>query len=257
VIQPTHLSSKSLSLGSQNDVDLDLVFDVEKLGPAPLFWKSRILDFHDILDAQEEIEAGFPALKGRLDWSRVGVIGHSMGAHTASFLLGAEYRDTSTTSPTIVNLRDQRVKAGILIGATGHDGPSGETQTEMARRVAPFFAFTEFASMVTPVLTIFGDEDEPDYLTTRGKQWHRDAYDLGGGERKSLLTVKGAGHIFGGLSGWDVRETGEDESVERVGMVCRMGAAWLRTGLGIGDGDWEEACEALKVLEGLGSVEGK
>ncbi|PVH75658.1 alpha/beta-hydrolase [Cadophora sp. DSE1049] len=244
VIQPTHLSSKTLSLGAKL-----------KLGEPPLFWKSRILDFHDILDAQSDIEAGFPAIAGRLDWSRVGIIGHSMGAHTASFLLGAQYKSPHTT----ITLHDPRIRAGVLIGAPGHDGPDGATQTPMAKSVAPFFAHTDFNTMTTPALTVFGDEDVPDYLTTRGVEWHRDPFVLGGGDKKDLLTVKEAGHIFGGVSGWDVRETGEDESVERVGVVCRMAGAWLRRELGMGDGDksWEEACEVLKGLEGLGSVEGK
>lgn len=136
--------------------------------------------------------------------------------------------------------------------------------------MAPFFAYTDFSTMVTPALIVHGELDVPDYLTTRGVEWHMDPY-VFGGEEKDLLIVKGAWHIFGGISGWDVKETGEDESVERVGVVCRMTGAWLESRLGgagsdTGNGNggggvkgkaWKEACEALEGLDGLGMVESK
>lgn len=259
VIQPTHLSSNTLSLGaklastapdtdtdrdakppgsrSQEAEDLAKILDFEHLGPPPLFWKSRIHDFTDILDAQSTIEADFssssssspsPSLSTRLDWTRIAIVGHSMGGHTASMLLGASYLNPNNsdstfppTTPTKQSFHDPRIKAGILIGAPGCDPPNGETQTARARAMAPFFAYTDFSTMVTPALIVHGELDVPDYLTTRGVEWHMDPYVFAGGS-KDLLIVKGAWHIFGGISGWDVKETGEDESVERVGVVCRM-----------------------------------
>lgn len=217
-----------------------------------MFWQSRVQDFKDILDRSEEIEGLFEQARGRLDWGNVAVVGHSMGAHTACMLLGMQSK-SSATGGEIINMSDARVKAGILIGAPGCD-PGGETQSAMARKVAPFFADSDFSTMISPALVVFGDEDVPDYLTTRGVQWHRDPYDLAPG-KKDLLTIKGAGHIFGGVSGWDAREC-EDESVERVEVVRRMTGAWLRSQFG-GEGEWEGARKALEGLEGVGKVESK
>ncbi|KAL5325279.1 hypothetical protein ACEPPN_006404 [Leptodophora sp. 'Broadleaf-Isolate-01'] len=244
VIQPTHLSSKTL------------LFPPESLIDGPLCWRSRVQDFKDILDRAEDIEASFEAAKGRLDWTSVGAVGHSMGAHTACMLLGAQSKKLNalTHELEIINMIEPRVKAGVLIGAPGCD-PGGETQSAMARKVAPFFADTSFKEMITPALVVFGDEDVPDYLTTRGVEWHRDPYTLSGG-RKDLLTVYGAGHIFGGVSGWDAKEC-DDESVERCEVVARLTWAYLRSQLVEGDGSWEVACEALKGLEGIGMVESK
>jgi predicted dienelactone hydrolase len=80
VIQPTHLSSKSLSL------------DPTTLG-APLFWRSRAEDMRHILDELDLIEASVPGLRGRLDRSRVAIAGHSLGGHTAAMLMGARLTD--------------------------------------------------------------------------------------------------------------------------------------------------------------------
>ncbi|KAH7372181.1 Alpha/Beta hydrolase protein [Cadophora sp. MPI-SDFR-AT-0126] len=286
VIQPTHLSSKTLSLGmklasaspspttnAKEDPNLALNLDFETLGPAPLFWKSRIHDFTDILDAHSFIDASFPALSQAgisLDWERVGIVGHSMGAHTASMLLGASYilnpespspSPSSNATSASISFYDARIKAGILIGAPGCDAPDGSTQTPMARSVAPFFAHTDFSSMITPALIVYGDADLPDYLTTRGMEWHKDPYTMAPeGTGKEMLTVRGAGHCFGGVSGWDARETGEEgESVEMVGIVQRMTGAWMRERLrfNCGGREWEEACGALEGLDGVGMVERK
>ncbi|WP_263385489.1 alpha/beta hydrolase family protein, partial [Granulicella arctica] len=74
VIQPTHLSSKSLGLPPETR-------------GAPLFWRSRVEDMMHILDRLDQIEAAVPDIAGRLDIGRVAVVGHSMGGHTAGMLL--------------------------------------------------------------------------------------------------------------------------------------------------------------------------
>jgi predicted dienelactone hydrolase len=50
---------------------------------APLFWRSRVEDMKRILDQLDVIEASVPEITGRLDRSRIAVVGHSMGGLTA------------------------------------------------------------------------------------------------------------------------------------------------------------------------------
>ncbi len=49
-------------------------------------------DMKRILDQLEAIERAVPVIAGRVDRSKVAVLGHSMGGHTASVLLGARHR---------------------------------------------------------------------------------------------------------------------------------------------------------------------
>jgi predicted dienelactone hydrolase len=75
VLQPTHLSSKFLSLNDQPEHE-------------ELFWRTRAQDMIDILDRLEGLENEVPLIKGRLDKSKIAVFGHSLGAWTAGMLLG-------------------------------------------------------------------------------------------------------------------------------------------------------------------------
>jgi len=87
--------------------------------------------------------------------------------------------------------------------------------------------------MTTPALAMMGDEDVAPHLTVRGPYWHADPYSLAPAP-KSLLTLFGAQHLFGGISGYDALET-SDESPERVAAVQRLNWAYLRSTLYPGD----------------------
>jgi predicted dienelactone hydrolase len=232
VIQPTHLSSTTLRL------------DPSTPG-APLYWRSRAEDMTRILDQLDEIEAAVPQLRGRLDRSKVAVAGHSMGGHTASLLLGAKLIDDGTE----VNLAEPRIKAGVLLAAPGR---GGDAVTEFVAENYQFFLTTDFSEMRTPALVVAGDKDTSTHLTVRGAEWHTDPYFLSPG-RKSLLTLLDAEHGLGGISGYDVAET-TDENPERVAAVQRLTWAYLRSEFYPGDFAWPVAQDALAPL---GRVESK
>ncbi|KAJ5225610.1 hypothetical protein N7468_006835 [Penicillium chermesinum] len=242
VIQPNHLSSKSLSLGP--DVSPD----------APLHYRSRVMDMKKILDNLDVIEAALPQLKGRLDHSRIAVAGHSMGGHTASMLLGA--RLTDPISGSELNLTEPRIKAGVLLAAPG-DGRNGEGLSDYAKTHMRFFLTHSHAEMATPALVVIGEEDgKVPFLTTRGSEWHADAYNYSKGP-KSLLRVVGGGHGLGDVSGYDTAEATDDESPERLSMVLRLTWAYLWSQLYPEDHAWSAAVDALKQLPHLGKVESK
>ncbi|NIY62707.1 alpha/beta hydrolase family protein [Streptomyces malaysiensis] len=238
VIQPTHLSSRTLSL------------DADTPG-APLHWRSRAEDMKRVLDQLDVIEAAVPQLLGRVDRDKVAVAGHSMGGHTASLLLGA--RLTDPADGTEVDLVEPRITAGVLLAAPGR---GGDALTESTAQNLPFFLTTDFSKMTTPTLVVAGDKDTSPHLTVRGAEWHTDPYTLSPGP-KSLLTLFDAEHGLGGVSGYDVAET-TDESPERVSVVQRLTCAYLRTQLSPGDSAWQTACEALTAgPDPLGRVESK
>ena len=236
VIQPTHLSSKTLSFGPDTP-------------GAPLFWRSRVEDMKRILDGFDVIEASVPEIAGRLDRSRIAVAGHSMGGHTAGMLLGAQLTDEDGTR---VDMAEARIKAGVLLTPPGSGGADLSAWTV---ENVPFFRYPSFAEMTTPALVVVGDNDISPHLTVRGADWHADPYFLSPGP-KCLLTVFGAGHGLGGVSGYDVAET-TDESPERVAAVQRLTWAYLRTALSPEDPAWPTACAALMEINDLGRVECK
>ena len=238
VIQPTHLSSATLSLNPDDP-------------EAPLYWRSRAEDMTRILDQLDLIEASVPELTGRLDRGRVAAVGHSMGGHTASLLLGARLTDPHDGRE--VNLAEPRIKAGVLLAAPGR---GGDAVTKFVAEHYPFFLTTDFSEMTTPALVVAGDKDASPHLTVRGADWHADPYVLSPGP-KSLLTLFGAEHGLGGVSGYDVAET-TDENPERVAAVQRLTWAYLRTALYPEDPAWSAARAALMdAPDPLGRVESK
>ncbi|KAI1748666.1 alpha/beta-hydrolase [Xylaria castorea] len=235
VIQPTHLSSRTLSLPSPHGNEM--------------YWKSRPEDMIQILDHLDRIEAVVPGLKGRLDKSKIAGVGHSFGTMAISLLLGA--KNTDPRDGAVFSPFDERIKAGILFGGLGNGGAD---VSENGRKMLPFYDL-DFSTMHAPALVIGGEDDVGPHLTVRGADWHWDAYTHGPGP-KDLLRVKGGRHGFGGISGWDAAET-EDESPQMLGFVQRMSLAYLRSQLFEGDDSWKQACEVLAGLNELGSVESK
>ncbi|MFG2310470.1 alpha/beta hydrolase family protein [Streptomyces sp. NPDC048566] len=238
VVQPTHLSSRSLRLDPT-------------LPGAPLHWRSRARDMSLVLDRLDAVEEAVPPLRGRVDRTKVAVAGHSMGGHTASLLLGA--RLTDPEDGTVVDLTDPRITAGVLLAAPGR---GGDALTAFAADSYPFFLSTDFSGMRAPALVVAGDKDASTHLTVAGPAWHTDPYTLSPGP-KSLLTVFDAEHGLGGVSGYDVAET-TDENLERVAAVAHLTAAYLRSALDPEDHAWQVALDDLATLsDPVGRVDSK
>jgi predicted dienelactone hydrolase len=238
VIQPTHLDAKTLGFRSSDHPD------------APLFWRSRAEDMKLILDRLDSIERGVAAISGRIDRARVAVLGHSMGGHTASMLLGARHKDPQGTSH--VSIAEPRIKAGVLLAAPGR----GDALSKYAAENYAFFSRIDFSTMTTPALVVAGDRDASTHLTTAGPAWHADPYHLSPSP-KSLVSLFDAEHGLGGVAGYDLAET-TDENLERVAAVQQLAWAYLRSQLYAGDGSWHDAQQELvRASKPLGRVESK
>lgn len=234
VVQPTHLSSKSLGL--------------PRTAPdARGYWESRVQDLTAILDHFSLIEAAVPGLAGRVSPGQAAVAGHSMGGQTASMLLGASVEEDGHVIRTL----DQRVKAGVLLAATG---AGDDHLTDAAKRFTALRT-ARFDEMTTPALVIAGDKDDSPELTTRGPAWHADGYHQAPGP-KSLLTLHGAEHMLGGITGYDDVET-TDEDPERVAVIQRMSWAFLYSALTADTSAWMAATSAFVRLGAIGRLESK
>lgn len=222
VIQPTHPDSKLLGL--------------DHTGPeGRLFLKSRAKDMHFILDNLDRILSTIPGLENRADKSQVSAIGHSLGALTVGMLAGAEVTDNSTGET--ISLPDSRLKARVMIGAPG--GPEG-LNGDFALTNYPILKGINYKTMSLPALVIYGDKDI-NLNFSDVENWRADAYHDAPGS-KSLLTVFGAEHIYGGVSGWDVAET-SDENPERVAFVCESILTYIHSAMDLSDNSWKQLQE--------------
>ncbi|ORY68319.1 Alpha/Beta hydrolase protein [Pseudomassariella vexata] len=236
VLQPTQLDSAFLGLTPPPGQDL--------------FWQERAVDMVRILDNLDAIETSVPGLTaGRLDRTKVAIAGHSAGGWTAAMLLGAN--NTNPCDGSTWYKPEPRIKVGIVLAGIGNGGAD---ISESGKTLFPSYGGS-FGKMTTPALVVFGDEDVSPHLTVRGADWHADPYTMAPGP-KDLLTLPGAKHGLGGISGWDTAET-LDEDPERLAVVQRMTWAYLWSRLYEVDPAWKEACKALEGLQGLGKVESK
>lgn len=219
VIQPTHLDSRRNGFGFDHPV-------------FPTIWAERIADLTSVLDQLDTVEAAVPGLAGRVDGSRIAAAGHSWGAQTAQSLLGARIVDEAGRVGE--DMSDSRVTAGILFATTGH---GGEDLHPFARVNFPFMR-PSFTELTTPTLVVAGDRDQSK-MSSRGPDWFTDAYWHGPGAT-DLLTFYGAEHSLGGIVGYEVAET-TDENPERVAIIQRMSTAYLRTALHVDERSWHAA----------------
>ena len=237
VIQPTHLDSRTVGLPPDDP-------------RTPRIWRSRVEDMKHILDQLELLEAAVPGLSGRVDRRRIAAAGHSFGGQTAGILLGLRVLDPESNKAE--DLSDSRIKVGVLFATAGQGGVD---LTPFAAENFPWLRNPSFADMTAPALVVVGDQDNLP-LTVRGPDWMTDPYFLSRGS-KSLLTLFGAEHSLGGISGYEVKET-TDENPQRVALIQRLTWAYLRHALDIDDSVWPAAQKTLsESADPLGRIESK
>jgi predicted dienelactone hydrolase len=248
VIQPTFLDSRTLSANPQASHGEALnayLADPRK----PRMWRYRVQDLRQVLDQLGTLEAAVPGLAGRLDHSHLAVAGHSFGAQTAGLLLGA--RVLAADGGPGEDFTDARIKAGVLLSVGGR---GGEALTPFAAEHFPHL-HQSYAALRTLTLVVAGDADQSP-LTTRGPAWFTDAFTLSPGA-DCLVTLFGAEHMLGGISGYLVTET-TDENPARVAAVQHLTWAYLRSALYPDDSAWATACAALlHSAQPLGRVDCK
>lgn len=145
-------------------------------------WKSRPADVSLIIDRLAEIERQVPELKDKLDKSKIGVGGHSFGAHTSQVIGGTIIGGSD-------EFKDSRPKAFLLMSPQGiESGFGGSALTK-----------DSWKNFDRPMMTITGTLDKgrngEDY------KWRLDPYKYSPEKDKYLLVVDGAHHGLGGITG--------------------------------------------------------
>jgi hypothetical protein len=149
------------------------------------------------------------------------------------------------------DMSDPRIKVGILLTPAGK---GGEDLSPYAAENFPFMN-PSYAEMTKPTLIVAGDNDIS-ALTVRGADWFYDAYFLSPG-KKSLLTLYGGEHGLGGIAGYQITET-TDENPKRIEAVQRLTWAYLRSAFYPEDNAWQKAGSWLmESPDPQGKVESK
>jgi predicted dienelactone hydrolase len=166
VIQPTHPDSLKEGFKGQRE--------------AMKAWDERPKQISAVIDALGTIEE---KTGGKLDRERIGVGGHSFGAHTAMLVGGAvAYPGLFAKGKSF---RDPRVKCTLLISPQGVGG---------------LFHEDSWKDYPVPALVITGSEDTSPINDTKPEN-RLDPYRLGPDGRMHLVWIDGAHHNFGGISG--------------------------------------------------------
>ncbi|SDO53186.1 Predicted dienelactone hydrolase [Aureimonas jatrophae] len=221
VVQPTYLDARRLGL-HENDTR------------RPSIWRTRIADAKRVIDELDQVLKPVPGLRERIDPTRIAAVGHSFGGQTTSMLLGARM----IAGDEDEDFADRRVKAGILLASGGR---GGDDLSDLGRRITPYLD-TSFDGMTTPALIVAGDADRSP-LTVRGPDWFQDPFHLSPGP-KALLTLRGGEHMLGGISGYEVTET-TDENADRVRLIQEATLAYLRNELNGDRAGWTEIATRL------------
>jgi dienelactone hydrolase len=173
VIAPTHRDSTRLGTkrGSQE----------------PRWFGWRLDDMHAVASGLEDIVSSVPALRGRIDATRIGATGHSFGGLVAQTLGGASYQDV--TAGRTVTRPLANVRAVLIFSGAG--------------AMEPLLRPLDFAGLTLPTLVTVGTDDLAQAPGLTGYQWRRQPYDLIPAGNKFLLTLDGADHYLGGAVGRD------------------------------------------------------
>lgn len=102
-------------------------------------------------------------------------------------------------------------------------------------------------------LVVAGDRDQS-RMSQRGADWFTDVFHHSPGAT-DLPTLFGAEHSLGGIPSWEAAET-TDENPERVAVLARLTAVYLRATLTGDDAAWERARRVFaEVSAAIGRID--
>src|ERR1700737_2182618 len=145
-IQPIHDDSvvQRRSSGDENTRFPQAVREALK---NPALWESRPLDISFLLESLAALQKRVAGLNGKIDTSRVGVAGHSMGAYTAEAIAGALVDLPDRAGQ---NFTDPHAKAILCLSPQG-PGQFGLNAHSFANISLPFMGVTGSLDNLGPV----------------------------------------------------------------------------------------------------------
>lgn len=220
-LHPTHLGSDSSQLKKHRP--LHNLLAIKKMVQTEANFEDRPADILYVTRHLDDVETAVPALKGKLDATRLGIAGHSFGAYTTLASAGAKVTlDGKDHDYSVPN-----AKAFIALSPQG-PGKAG-------------FSEGSYAAISRPVLVITGTKDsglDRSPWTDRKKAY--DGMSPGG---KALAVFDGGTHM-------DFARGGSKQSDAIQATVQALSLLWWDAKLK-GDAEAEEKLKGFQAM-GLG-----
>jgi len=186
VVVPSHLDGSGKSKDKGNPLPAGGLPAL--MAKAALKTENRVRDVTFILDAIEQVEGLASSLRGRIDTTRIGVAGHSLGAYTTMLVGGvtADINDQKSRS-----FRDPRVRCILPISGQGA-GQQG-------------LSASSWSALSIPMLSVTGSLDRG--AGGQGPEWKRQPFELSPSGDNYLVFIEGANHVsFGGARPGEITE---------------------------------------------------
>ena len=174
-IQPIHDDSvvQRRSSGDENTRFPQAVREALK---NPALWESRPRDISFLLESLAALQNRVAGLNGKIDTSRVGVAGHSMGAYTAEAIAGAL---VDLPDHAGQNFSDPHAKAILCLSPQG-PGQFGLTAHSFANISLPFMGVTGSLDNLGPLANA---------------AWHKIPFERSQPGDKYEVFIQGASHM--------------------------------------------------------------
>lgn len=186
VVHPSHIDGFGKSKGKGGDLPAGGLPALLK--NAALKIENRVGDLTFLLDSLDQLAAKLPALGDRIDRSRIGIGGHSLGAFT-TMLIGGVTADIGEVKAR--SFKDARVRCILPISGQG-TGQQGLTESS-------------WSALTIPMLTMTGSLDKG--AGGQGPEWKKEPFKLSPAGDKYLVFIEGANHTsFGGTRPGDITE---------------------------------------------------
>ncbi|MEM9388747.1 MAG: hypothetical protein AAGA68_27140 [Pseudomonadota bacterium] len=157
-------------------------------------WRERARDLTRLLDAIESPPRAWDVLAERMDAYRIGLAGHSFGAHIAQ-LMGGTRLKVDRQGHT-VSLADERIDAIVMFAPRGR-GPQLDERA--------------WAELDVPFMAVTGSNDIARLRHGEDVHWRMDPFRFASASPRYLLFINGGYNNFGGLTQTAIRFDGWGE----------------------------------------------
>lgn len=178
VVQPDHVDASEDGFAPKHPQPADT-------------WLRRVDQLRWVADNLQGISAHLPGFRGRVDTSRIALIGHSFGGHSAALAMGAAITNPATGA--VEQHAIPNIRSAILLAPPGDFAGLAPEWRERA----PYLKL-DWRTMRGAVLTIAGESDSGG-MTNQGAVWHEAPFHLGPASGVHCLLRVPGGHYLGGI----------------------------------------------------------